>query len=391
MWIEEYRPKDLDSFAGNKKAIDDIKGWIDDFRNQKQKAILIIGPTGCGKTTVAELLARRMRYNIIEKNASDIRSKKMLKSFFGHALEQQSLFYKGKLVLLDEIEGISGIYDRGAPGEIKDLIKNSKHPIVMTATDESANPVKALKKISKVIRFDAIPLEEITGVLEDISQKAGLDIDERSIKMIARNAGGDIRAAINDLESLNIKGRKIDPKVARTLAYRDFEREVNESLSIIFKTSDCRIAKEAIDSSEADLDNMTEWIRDNIARQYDEPKDISESYNMLSRADLFRGRIRRQQYFRYMVYQANALSCGISTAKSRKYQKHQRFHFPTKIAILARTKFSRAKRDKNLKAIVETLHCSKNVARDYIPLLERIKDHQPVNYRQISEQIELNL
>ncbi|MCK5234523.1 MAG: AAA family ATPase, partial [Candidatus Aenigmarchaeota archaeon] len=129
MWSVKLKPKTFEEFAGNKKAIDQIQKWAKNFRNERYKALILIGPTGSGKTTATEILAKELNFNIVETNASDMRSKKELKSFFGHALQQQSLFFKGKLVLLDEVDGISGQYDRGAPAEIAGIIKTSKHPV----------------------------------------------------------------------------------------------------------------------------------------------------------------------------------------------------------------------------------------------------------------------
>ena len=112
---------------------------------------------------------------------------------------------------------------------------------------------------------------------------------------------------------------------------------------------------------------------------------------MLSRADIFRGRIMRQQYYRYMVYQSADISYGVSTAKTQKYNKPLEFHFPAKIAILGRTKFSRAKENKNLKGIGESLHCSRKVARQYIPMLKIMKEKSPETYAKLSEELGIDI
>ncbi|MCK5289323.1 MAG: replication factor C large subunit [Candidatus Aenigmarchaeota archaeon] len=391
MWSVKLKPKTFEEFAGNKKAIDQIQKWAKNFRNERYKALILIGPTGSGKTTATEILAKELNFNIVETNASDMRSKKELKSFFGHALQQQSLFFKGKLVLLDEVDGISGQYDRGAPAEIAGIIKTSKHPVIMTATDENTNAVKALKKSAKLIRFEKLELEELNDTLKSICEKKEIKIEEKALKMIARNADGDLRAAINDLQSLSKKDTEITSEDAKTIGFRDFERKIKESLSIIFKTSNCQIAKEAIDKAEKDLDEMSEWIRENLPRQYEKNEDIAGGYNMLSRADIFRGRITGQQYYRYMVYQSADISCGVSTAKTQGYNKPQEFHFPSKIAILGRTKFTRGKENANLKNIGDALHCSRKVARQYLPMLKMIKVKSPETYSKISEELKIDL
>ncbi|MBW6462467.1 MAG: replication factor C large subunit [DPANN group archaeon] len=391
MWAIELKPKTFEQFAGNKKAITQLKVWAHNFKNERYKAVLIIGPTGCGKTTATELLAKELGFNIIETNASDMRSKKELQQFFGHALQQQSLFFKGKLVLMDEVDGISGQYDRGAPGELAVIIKTSKHPVIFTATDEETNAVKAMKKCAKVIKFEKVDMDELSRALKDVCTIKNIDIDEKALKIIARNADGDIRAGINDIQSLNDKDKTINSDDAKTVDFRNFERNTKDTLSIIFKTNDCKISKEAIDTCEKDLDEISEWVRDNLPRQYDLPEDVAAGYHMLSRADIFRGRIIRQQYYRYMVYQSSDISYGVSTAKTQKYNKPLEFHFPAKIAILGRTKFSRAKDNKNLQAIGGALHCSKKIARQYIPLLKIMKTKSPETYAKLSEELGIDV
>ena len=69
-------------------------------------------PPGTGKTTLAHVLAYDMEYELYELNASDMRNKSSLNERLKPVLEQKSLFESGKVILIDEVDGISG-EDRG--------------------------------------------------------------------------------------------------------------------------------------------------------------------------------------------------------------------------------------------------------------------------------------
>ena len=384
MWLSEYKPKSFNEFCGNKEAIKKLLLWADGW-NKAKGAVLLLGPTGTGKTTAAELLAKCLNFNLIETNASDARKASVLKEEFSHALTQQSLFFKGKLVLFDEIDGLSGQFDRGAPSEIIELINSSRFPIVMTAIDETSGAVKKLKKEVKVIKFEKTEVEEITKLLTRICKDKKIKAEESILKQIARMSNGDVRAAILDLQAIAAGNETIAKEDLNILIYRDIEKIMNETLRIIFKTNECKLAEEAVDTSEEDLDNILLWVRENIPREYIKAEDIANAYNCISRADVFRGRIIRQQYWRFQVYQALLMSAGVSVSKSSSYPTQLEYHFPYLLSLYKKSMFSRAKDRTNAQKLAPLIHCSSKVAKSYFPLMQKMQEMQPATFQKIWE------
>src|SRR3989344_643021 len=120
--------------------LEDIKGQdLDKLRsyalNKSKKPLLIYGPSGTGKTSSIHLLAKEMDYEIIEINASDCRNKEAIESIVGNASKQASLTKKGKILLVDEIDVISGNSDRGCMNALIELAEESRFPIIATMTD----------------------------------------------------------------------------------------------------------------------------------------------------------------------------------------------------------------------------------------------------------------
>ena len=131
-WTDKHKPINLAEMAGQGKAASEIQQWL---RNWKRgSALMIAGQPGVGKTLLAELAAKELGLAVAELNASDERTPAMMASFIQAATTKQ-LFGSGKVMVIDEADGLSGRSDRGAAGAITDLIKTSFYPVIIIAND----------------------------------------------------------------------------------------------------------------------------------------------------------------------------------------------------------------------------------------------------------------
>ena len=74
MWSEKYRPQNISDMIGNEEARAALVEWFGKWK-KGTKPILLVGPPGIGKTTIANLAAKQFNYDMIGLNASDVRSK----------------------------------------------------------------------------------------------------------------------------------------------------------------------------------------------------------------------------------------------------------------------------------------------------------------------------
>ena len=115
-WTERHRPSSERHLEGNEVQRRKIRAWLDEWKNgtPRKKALLLVGPPGVGKTSVARAIAQDMGWNVIELNASDARNAAAIRKVATQGSTHRSLFHNPNekkqrtLVLLDEVDHLSG-------------------------------------------------------------------------------------------------------------------------------------------------------------------------------------------------------------------------------------------------------------------------------------------
>ena len=170
-FIHKYAPRIAKDIIGQDAAIHALRRFISNYKIQRKKSMLIYGPAGCGKTSVVYALANDLGYEIIEMNASDARNKNQINEIMGAASKQMSLFAKGKIILVEEIDGIAGKADYGGIAALTKLIKESAFPIIITANNPFDNKLSSIRNISEMIQLRALEAADICKILKTIAKK----------------------------------------------------------------------------------------------------------------------------------------------------------------------------------------------------------------------------
>jgi replication factor C large subunit len=370
-WVHKHAPKRLADIVGHDAAIAKIATWLAGYR-PGGKPLLLAGKPGIGKTSIAYALAREHDRELLEINASDSRNKDAIESIVGQAAVQASLFGANRIILVDEVDGVSGTKDRGGIAALVAVFEKSRYPIICTANDLTADKLKPLKKACVVVELADVAPADVVRHLRQIAEREGMRIDDQQLRALSQRAGGDVRSAVNDMQSLH-GGMPVTKADVDALSERVGQEQIEHALMRVFKTTSADVARPAFEQVDEDVDGLLLWIDENIAREYKSPEDLARVFDALAEADKFFGRIRKWQYYRYYVYIYDLLTAGIALAKEKKAPGLVEYKRPERILKMWIYKQKNAKRESLAKALAAHTHTSaKRVRNDTLPFLQAI-------------------
>jgi len=384
-WVIKYRPKKLDDVVDQEAAkevlIPWIKSWLKGIVPEK-RAALFYGPPGCGKTSTIEAITNEFKLELVEMNASDYRRKEDLDRIARVAALQKSIVGKGRLILLDEVDGISGTVDVGALETILDIIKTTKNPIVMTANDPWDPKLRPLREVVLLVEFKRLSKTDIKKVLKNICLNEKVSCDEDALDFLAERAEGDLRSGINDLEAVVEGYGKLSLEAIKNLLrQRDREYEPFEVVRKIFMSKYVWQAKQAAQQTDLTPDELLQWINENLPRQISDSEDLWRSYEALSKADVYMGRIVKTGNWDLLAYAIDLMTAGVALSIVNDIKSKYRwvkYTFPQKILLMAKTREVRQIREDLASIIARHLNISKSTAKsDVIPYLRIIFNSNP--------------
>ncbi|MBD3405581.1 MAG: replication factor C large subunit [Candidatus Lokiarchaeota archaeon] len=311
-WPERFRPKSISEVVGNRHAMKTILGWIETWKNgiPKKKGLLLVGPPGVGKTASVIAIASEFDVELVEFNASDKRNKAHIENQVWIAATQHTLDDRMRIILLDEVDGLSGTSDRGGAGAISKVIDQAVHPIIMTANDPDSSRLKKITKKSLVIEFSFLEKEDVKIVLQRILTEVAKEVAESDLEQIIQQSGGDLRAAIADLQTF-IEGSK---NLTRSYS-RDTQRNITETLQRMFMTTEISTAKRIISEGDIGFEDLLLWLEENIHLHLRDTVELEMGLEALSLADLTLGRIMQKQSWKLLSYFYDLIANGITSSR----------------------------------------------------------------------------
>ncbi|RJQ21903.1 replication factor C large subunit [Candidatus Woesearchaeota archaeon] len=383
LWTHKYAPK----VAEIPQDTSPLLNFVRDFKKQKKKAVLLHGPSGSGKTAAVVAIAKEFGLELVEVNASDFRSADEIHAKVGQALKQYSLFGSGKLILVDEVDGIAGNQDRGGVGALVDLVKDAAFPLILVANDPYNQKLSSLRSKCVLVEFPAVPALKLADVLKRIVHSERLVASDDVLKALARRSGGDIRGAIIDAQVLSAQG--FDVAALNSLHERQREESMMQALIKILKSTDPQVALSAFDSVGEDIDECMLWVDENMPREY-AGRDLARAMECLSRADVFKGRIKRWQYWRFLAYVNVLMTAGVAVAKDKKSGQFVQYQRTQRILKRWMANQKYAKRKEVSLKLGRVMHCSGKKALLPVGLLQRVYQAGHPSAAKISEELSLS-
>ncbi|MCL5665995.1 MAG: replication factor C large subunit [Candidatus Thermoplasmatota archaeon] len=368
-WTEKYRPLNMNDLimpaSDKKQIIDWMKHWIDD-RNYR-KPLILHGDPGTGKTSSAIAIANTFDLGIVEMNASELRNADNMKRIAKMASLYRDLFSdpekKGvdRIILIDEADNIFESRrqdtggDYGGLSELSRIVRESRVPIILTMNDlysfKRKNAAKEIESNAVVIKMEQYKkrgsidqkefIKQALVRINNILKNEGLSIPVPVIEGIIEKDGRDIRAIINDIESLAFL-KTVQGKFPET-----FKRDEHEDIFDVMQKSLWDFNYEdliaSLFSSDVSPDDYLQWMNENIQSSATDPYDLDDAFDILSSADIYRGRIIKKQHFGFIPY-VQEIAGGVKTAITRSPRKFIKFRFPLFIVKMSRLRESRYSR-----------------------------------------------
>jgi len=293
MWSEKYRPKNLLDMVGNEEVRESFVDWLGKWI-KGSKPILLVGPPGIGKTTLATLCARQFGYDLIGLNASDVRSKQRIQDVLGPVLGNASVLGKA-MIFVDEVDGIHGRSDYGGVETLVDILKEPTVPIVLAANSDRTDKMKSIKKATKIIQLRPIPPRLLRLYLETILKKEGASLGIGTILKLVIQSRGDIRSMLNSAQAL-VTG--FEPQTEKSFVTMDVE----ESVNAFFKAKSVDEARAILYSLRIDPREKIDAFYSSVITSELAKEDLQKMLEVISEADMIYGKIIRNQEWRLLRY-----------------------------------------------------------------------------------------
>ncbi|KAG2747917.1 P-loop containing nucleoside triphosphate hydrolase protein, partial [Suillus brevipes Sb2] len=276
-----YRPRKFTELLGNERVARETIAWLkqwdwcvfgkkkskkrlreddenynsdDEYHRPREKLLLISGPPGLGKTTLAHVVAKQAGYEVMEINASDARSAQVIDERIRPALESGSAVgsVKPMLLIIDEIDGATGGGDNSS-GFVNKLVsltfdkpKNKRNdqkdkrpllrPIICICNDQNANALAKLRPHVRQIRYTRLADSHIVKRLREICELEGLRADTRALSTLVGVAKGDLRGCLNTLQFIKSRNDEVtEPLIRRaTVGMKEGDTTATSVINEIF-------------------------------------------------------------------------------------------------------------------------------------------------------------
>ncbi|MCD6147692.1 MAG: replication factor C small subunit, partial [Thermoplasmata archaeon] len=213
LWIEKYRPSKLEEVVGQQGIVDSLKAYAS---SRSIPHLLFAGPAGTGKTTCAIALAKEIfgdtwRENFEELNASDERGIEIvrgkIKNFARTAPLGDASF---KIIFLDEADSLTPDAQAALRRTMERYARICRF---ILSCNYSSKIIEPIQSRCAVFRFSTISEEDMMGYLNKIAAAEGLEITDDGMKALMYVARGDLRKAINALQTSATLSKRIDAEI----------------------------------------------------------------------------------------------------------------------------------------------------------------------------------
>jgi len=231
IWTEKYRPKKLDEVAGQTAIIKNLQSYV---MQRNLPHLIFSGPAGIGKTAAAIAMARELygntwAENFTELNASDERGidvvRNKIKNFARTMPIGDASF---KIIFLDEADALT---DAAQSALRRTMERYSGTCRFILSCNYSSKIIEPIQSRCSVYRFKSLSHDAIAARIKYIADKEGLKLSDDAVRALNYVAMGDMRRAINALQSTAVLSSEIKPEMIYEITATARPEEIKELIN----------------------------------------------------------------------------------------------------------------------------------------------------------------
>ena len=237
-WVEKYRPKNLNDIVGQDKIINSLKNI---FNGGSFPHLLFYGGSGSGKTSTIlailnEYFGKKKKLMVMRLDASDDRGINSVREEIKGFAEKKNYFSKGiKVIILDEADSMTFDAQFALRRIIEKYSNNTRFCLICNYDNKIIPAIK-----SRCVEFKYNPINEdiMVNHLEKIADKEKLKYSKEAFKVLHNISKGDLRKAINLMQSASIvqkgnKGIKLDTTMCYNVSGYPLPQQIKEITNIL--------------------------------------------------------------------------------------------------------------------------------------------------------------
>lgn len=228
IWTEKYRPRKLEEVSGQNAIINNLQSYV---RRRNLPHLIFSGPAGVGKTAAAVAMARELygdtwAENFTELNASDERGIEVVRNKIKNFARTMPIGNAAfKIIFLDEADALT---DAAQSALRRTMERYSGTCRFILSCNYSSKIIEPIQSRCSVYRFKSLSYDAVASRIKYIAEKEDLDMSEDAVRAINYVSMGDMRRAVNALQSAAVLSSEIKPAMIYEITATARPEEIKE-------------------------------------------------------------------------------------------------------------------------------------------------------------------